>query len=82
MRWREWRLQQNANIALREEIFCAVAVARCEIRHLIHLKTKSLRVEERGLLGVANNEMNIVHINQRKMIGVGGGGGGCGGRGL
>ena len=82
MRWRERRFQQNANVALREQIFCAVTVARCEIRHLIHLKTKSLRVEERGLLGVANYEMNIVHINQCKMIGGGGGGCACGGRGL
>ena len=67
----ERALEDDADVALREQIHRTVARAGREVGDLLDLEAKRARVEERGLLGDADIEAHMVDIDQLKRIGRG-----------
>ena len=62
------RLQQKADVALREQVSAAIPGAGREIRPLGDGEAEVVGVEEGRLLGVSDEEPDVVHINQCKRI--------------
>lgn len=63
--------EQEADVALGEEIACGIAIAGGEIVDLFDLEAEAVSVEERGLLGVTNMKADVVDIDQLEWIGAG-----------
>ncbi|MFN9956612.1 MAG: hypothetical protein ACK55I_26225, partial [bacterium] len=62
-------LEQQADVALREEVLRGRAAAGREVADLLHLEAEGRGVEVRRLLRVAHEEPDVVHVDQSERVG-------------
>lgn len=74
--------EDEADVALCEEVVSRVTDACGEVGDLLDLEAEAVCVEERGLLGVADVELDVVDVDEvERVVGEGWVGGGLGGEG-
>ena len=78
----EWRGEQQADVALGEQIVGLLALAGREIGDLGDVEAKGMGVEICRLLGVAHVKANVIDIDEAERIGIVRGQSACAGGGL
>jgi hypothetical protein len=65
---REGSLEKDADVALRQKVLGARAVAGREVGDLLDLEAERRGVEERRLLGVGDLEPDVIDVDQSERI--------------
>ena len=65
----ERRFDEQSDVALREQIRCALAATSREVRNLCDFETKCARVVVRSLLCVPDIEAHVIDIDQLQRVG-------------
>src|SRR5690606_35600003 len=76
VRGRQRRGQDEADVALSQQVVRRIALAGGQVRDLLDLEAEAVRVEEGRLLRVAHVELHVVDVDELKGVARRGGGGG------